>query len=502
MSAQMHPFVNPLNRPALISGHVSSGQNSLQGALKSASEPMIRPTSTSSKSPNGSVEAAAPTLNGHAKALVSKEISSSLDQDMQRQLADYNRSITIVVWYRAGTEAIRLQHMNPTFPYFQLQQLEMLVTDLALTPTSFIDTYDPQSGTWEQHNITTVRLVGTQQRLLYKTRRSLLDGLNENDCPSLHEEVSAQASGQFPVSAPPKSEQTPTSTATTLRKRSAAAEPPPERPQKVHIPNHYYSTLVPTRSDSHMSTHIPASSSVIHVNGAYPSYQPQAYYPTPAQQVAPTVDTNSSPVHAPSVPVHALPPAEASISDSPPPHSDSSPSPQLSHQAPTSTSSVAPIPHHPHPPLKRWPNDYTVSEITNGFRHMETLVRDSSGRGGTGGGITQRAAFERVFGSRYVKSTVCRHRGLWRKAAGTLREQFEMMGSDERACWGEFVRRVEGRPPKTAQNQMQIDVIPPYRSHTDTPLTIGAETRPPATVQSPVMASLQNPDVQAPTGFR
>ena len=31
-----------------------------------------------------------------------------------------------------------------------------------------------------------------------------------------------------------------------------------------------------------------------------------------------------------------------------------------------------------------------------------------------------------------------------------MREQFEAMGGDERAWWGEFVRRVEGRPPGKA----------------------------------------------------
>lgn len=73
---------------------------------------------------------------------------------------------------------------------------------------------------------------------------------------------------------------------------------------------------------------------------------------------------------------------------------------------------------------------------------METLIAQSP----TGDSLTQRAAFERVFGSRYVKSTMCRHRGVWRKAQGPLRERFEAMGNDEGACWGEFVRRFEGRP--------------------------------------------------------
>jgi hypothetical protein len=48
---------------------------------------------------------------------------------------------------------------------------------------------------------------------------------------------------------------------------------------------------------------------------------------------------------------------------------------------------------------------------------------------------------------RYVKSTVCRHRGVWRRADDSIRREFEAMGGEEGAMWGEFVRRVEGKPP-------------------------------------------------------
>ena len=74
---------------------------------------------------------------------------------------------------------------------------------------------------------------------------------------------------------------------------------------------------------------------------------------------------------------------------------------------------------------------------------MDLLIAHTA----SSGGMTQRQAFERVFGCRYVKSTVCRHRAVWRKANDSIKEQFEALGADERACWGEFVRRVEGRPP-------------------------------------------------------
>jgi len=132
------------------------------------------------------------------------------------------------------------------------------------------------------------------------------------------------------------------------------------------------------------------------------------------------------------------------------------------HLATSPTSPTSPIPYHPHPPLKRWPNDYTVSEISSGFRQMDGLIAQTPT-------VVQRTAFERVFGCRYVKSTVCRHRGLWKKADPELREAYEDMGVDEKAVWGEFVRRVEGRPPgKVGQSQGQVliqgQLVTPHRA--------------------------------------
>ncbi|KAG6860825.1 hypothetical protein C0995_007156 [Termitomyces sp. Mi166 len=501
----MNGYVNSINGTPIISTRVvSSGPNSLQGALKSGPEPMKRTPSTTSKSPNISTETI--ISDGKAKAQNTNEISSSLDQDMQRQLEDYNRSITIVVWYRAGTEPIRLHYMNPTFPYFRLLQLEMLVKDLALTAGSFIDTYNPHSGTWEQHTMGSVRQVATQQRLLYKTRRSLLDGLSEHECPGLPEEVAAQAPAQFQALSAPKNDQSSAATVLATRKRAAPDYPLSEPVQKVHIPNHYHPAHVATPS---AMAQVPASVAetpgVIYVNGSYPPYSSQMFYPTSAPAQAAAAARTPATVHTPSAPP-SVPPALQASSPTPDPTLSPSISSQAEPQTPSTSVSLAPIPYHPHPPLKRWPNDYTVSELTNGFRMMDVLVRDGGGRGAGSGGMTQRAAFERVFGSRYVKSTVCRHRGVWRKAAGPLREQFERMGTDERACWGEFVRRVEGRPPgKAAQVHMQMQSVGIYQSHTGPELAVVTEPRPQADVapppEEPAMASLQNPDRQGSAAF-
>ena len=109
-------------------------------------------------------------------------------------------------------------------------------------------------------------------------------------------------------------------------------------------------------------------------------------------------------------------------------------------QGNSSSGSGSPVafPHHPHPPLKRWPNDYTVSEVSEGFKQMDSLVTQQPT-------LTQKCAFEKVFGCRYVKSTVCRHRSVWRRADDGVKAAFEGMGSDERAVWGNFVKQVEGR---------------------------------------------------------
>ena len=59
--------------------------------------------------------------------------------------------------------------------------------------------------------------------------------------------------------------------------------------------------------------------------------------------------------------------------------------------------------------------------------------------------LTQKVTFQKVFGCRYIKSTVCRHRAVWKRADANLKDVFERMGSDERAVWGEFVKKAEGK---------------------------------------------------------
>ncbi|KAG2365266.1 hypothetical protein BDR07DRAFT_1607579 [Suillus spraguei] len=344
-----------------------------------------------------------------AEKLPSLEQQSNDEKQSQMELS-LKRSITLVIWYKPACDPIRLNHEISTFPLFQLSHFPSVVSDLELTPASYVDTYNHATGNWEQHMITTVRAIETDQRLLYKLRKSLLSGLLDEECRGLAEELALQSKKKQPVS--------PTIAAQNGTKRPATEHtegPPTKRP---YPPEGY----------------------------PHPMYIPPMGYMY--QQVPLGHPMNAPPVASPS---HTnSPEGEAS---SPMPHQYSGPPPTpMSGQPPNSPGQYpvvspssatrtgsGPFPQHPHPPLKRWPNDYTVSEIAAGFRQMDTLIAQTPN-------ATQRMSFERVFGCRYVKSTVCRHRGVYRKADAAVRSMFEGMGTDERAVWGEFVRRVEGRP--------------------------------------------------------
>lgn len=377
-------------------------------------------------------------------------VPSTPEQDMQKQVEDFNRSVTIVFWYKTNTDPIRLQQTVPTFPYFQLSQFTTLVSDLGLNASLYLDTYNPTSSHWEQHTVSTVRIVESQQRLLYRARKSLLEGLPEDECLSLREELKLQMTVRPPAPTLPVPGNTPPMAAkqpSSSKHDTTPPKPPSKRSvpdtsdpgghlSKIHISNGYYM--------SHGTIPPPQTSPILVASTSAAALPPTPSTSTNSPTLNPTTNTQNPTPTAYLYPTFYMPGPASPLQP------QSAPSAYLTPTTPTHLSSPASssssIPYHPHPPLKRWPNDYTVYELSAGFAAMDSLISQSP----SGASMTQRTAFERVFGSRYVKSTVCRHRAVWRKAPAGVREQFEAMGGDERACWGEFVRRVEGRPPGKA----------------------------------------------------
>ena len=330
-------------------------------------------------------------------------------------------------------------HPLPTFPFLQLSQFPSLLSSLSLTQNSYVDAYNATTAQWEQHMIETVRLVVSEQRVLYKVRKSLLEELVEEECPGLPEEIAAQ----------PRIEQNgkhaflPQTSTGPIKRRAPDITPEPTPPSKYYITDSMY-----------QGTPQPVQPHPMHQFGM--PVTPQTF---PQNLSTPKrVQGQAIPIHAPSsqTQVHTTssPPASSGTVSKPSfaygqqldlyPGATSEPLPPRSGSASTLTARSSPelskalIPHHPHPPLKRWPNDYSVQEVSLGFDQMDALANAQPS-------LTQRVAFERVFGCRYVKSTVCRHRAVWRRADEEMRTAFVKLGRDERAMWGEFVRRVEGR---------------------------------------------------------
>ncbi|KDQ65178.1 hypothetical protein JAAARDRAFT_28816 [Jaapia argillacea MUCL 33604] len=366
-------------------------------------------------------------------APVHAQETPEVDEKQKTEMADsLKRAITLILWYKPNISPVRLNHHVPTFPLFQLSHFPQLITELGLTSSSYLDTYNDRTGQWEQHMITTVRTVDSEQRILYKVRKSLFDGLMDSECPGFAEEMSLQAKAQAQKTASTLLNQTNSVSnggkvgkTKSGKKRPASDEQPLSSP-----PTKYHITDYGAQQQAQQQGYgvppppppggqgYPQNLSV--PNGGGPPNPGMGQMPYPPYQPPP---------HYGPGPLMAMPPPYPAYPNHPGPHPPHQPPP------PTS-SSGAPFHSHTHPPaIKRWPNDYTVSEVTIGFAQMDGLMSQTPS-------ITQRVAFERVFGTRYVKSTVCRHRGVWKRAGKGVGG---LVGGAEREMWGDFVRRMEGR---------------------------------------------------------
>jgi hypothetical protein len=290
--------------------------------------------------------------------------------------------------------------------------------------------------------IESVRLVVSEQRVLYKLRKSLLEELAEGECPGLQEEIAAQP----PMEQNGKLTFPPQTPSGPIKRRAPDVTPESTPPNKYYIPDAMYQgPAQPVQAHQMHQFGLPVTQQTFPQNLSTPKRVQGQAVPIHASNSPSQVQTSSSsPASSSAVPKQSFVYGQqldiyAAATSEPNSTRNNGSAPTLSSRpSPPASSSKAPIPHHPHPPLKRWPNDYSVQEVSVGFDKMDALANSQPS-------LTQRAAFERVFGCRYVKSTVCRHRAVWRRADDEMRTGFIKLGRDERAMWGEFVRRVEGR---------------------------------------------------------
>jgi len=63
------------------------------------------------------------------------------------------------------------------------------MSGLGLMPQSLVESYDQFTGHWIQQMVDSIRFVENEQRLLYKVRQGLQEGLDDNECPGLQNEI-------------------------------------------------------------------------------------------------------------------------------------------------------------------------------------------------------------------------------------------------------------------------------------------------------------------------
>ncbi|KAG6848445.1 hypothetical protein H0H93_016900, partial [Arthromyces matolae] len=106
-------------------------------------------------------------------------------EEMQKQ---EDRTVLLVVWYADGKEPLRLNHYIESFPKFQLASSASLISDLDLTPRSYVDLWQ---GEWNTITLDTVFNVEKGQRVLLRLRPNLRTEIT--DCPGFDEELSTQS---------------------------------------------------------------------------------------------------------------------------------------------------------------------------------------------------------------------------------------------------------------------------------------------------------------------
>ncbi|KAI0352525.1 hypothetical protein OH77DRAFT_1428570 [Trametes cingulata] len=447
--------------------HISTGPGqSFSIPLGPASSSVASPSSTSSTALDSPQSFTPPEYGRDLQAAGAHATPSSpaggWEGDKWSALEEsLNRSVTIVFWYQPNAEPLRLRQEIPTFPLFSFGALTEVVNELRLTEKTYLDAYNPRARAWEQQQVSAVRRVESEQRLLYRLRRGLFEGFRDEECPSLPAEIRLQE------------EERPMRPDVVLTKRSRkrpaekSVSPPATKHRSFSAmsfassytagspsSNAGQGSPLPTANEPPMATSGASSpTSSFPQNNVYatqlPIGLPQAFDDGPASpalsphtaEVAPPLAVTEGSVEI------SQDTQQVSIPVSTPSAVRRSIPPDTTQMAYTASSSSIPLHHLPlplpsGPAPRKWPNDYFVYEVAAGLRLMETIAAGEPA-------LKQDEVFRRAFGQPYVKSTFCRHRSLWRQAGPDVQREFEELGKHPRAYWSELARRVEKREEST-----------------------------------------------------
>ncbi len=183
-------------------------------------------------------------------------------------------------------QPLRLRWDISTFPLLRLSEVEPITSAFHLHANSYIEVYNPDARAWEKEQVCAVRSVESQQRVLFRVCRSIMDSLEDSECPGLGGEIRLQEESKYASAVPLLYHPV---DLTSQRKRSA--DELLTQPLSKHHRSH--------SAQSSVSIHTPANG----IEGSATPPKHTEHKPEELIEVAAVEPVSASPTSSPSVSV-------------------------------------------------------------------------------------------------------------------------------------------------------------------------------------------------------
>ncbi|KAJ2936028.1 hypothetical protein H1R20_g1066, partial [Candolleomyces eurysporus] len=162
-------------------------------ATPSIPQPTFIPSNRTLKQP------LAPAWSDARKAALDETQKLRSAKERSQEIERLNqKTVTLVIYYKVHKPPIILTHSVDTWPYLQLSSIPSLIKDLEITLDSYLEHYN--NTLWTLIRISSPIVVARDQRVLLRVRKSLLEDLNDEDWPNIHEEMRQQGKSRQPGS--------------------------------------------------------------------------------------------------------------------------------------------------------------------------------------------------------------------------------------------------------------------------------------------------------------
>ncbi|OSC98755.1 hypothetical protein PYCCODRAFT_1427689 [Trametes coccinea BRFM310] len=425
--------------------------------------------------------------------------------ETQQMEFESKRTVTFVIWYKDNTPPAYYPKFVPTHPKVRLRMVGQLTAHLHLTSESLIQWLQPHEARWSCGDIDSIIDIDSSNRLLLRIPP---DPFTEWTCPKLEDEVQLLSRR-------------------ALKRGGSSLVSPMKKIPRVMDMMSSVATMAPhdsMLSFSQLLRNAALEKSEV-ANTGTTSLAMAGSNLLPIPTTLPNSNPETGPVHIPKATIYPSVNHPASLPTLPQSSSALSPSTvSTSRGLIARTPSSEPFGHDdlpvsaevlpkpgplaPGPSVRKWPSEYYVQEIAQGFKAMKQLADCDTRKK-----QTQSQRFERVFvGVRFKRSTFNDNFRLWMNAPAQIQDMFQSYGRSDAGLWKRFVAALkdyssgdEDEPQDAGQQLRHFAILTaPNHSRSDdsqtppTSLSIATGTRSATPTGFPAPAVLQ----PGPTRYR